>query len=69
MAKDLEAMISEVADAASSAVVETSEGAMGFCDYWPIARPVLENLKRYLRKLDWVLDLLIRVGDAACGGD
>ena len=74
MNKQLESIIEESARELKTATVripasvqaQALVGPVNFCQFWPIAKSVLEELEKLLPKFAWVIAILISIGDKAC---
>jgi hypothetical protein len=57
---------------ASHPLLETnglSISSVIFCQYWPMAKPVLLSLQQFLPTWTaWIVNILLSVGDKACPG-
>ena len=67
MNDELEVWIDDAAKSVQSKPPGLAAGLPSFCEYWPVARPVLESLKKYLPKFAPILALIVIVGDKVCG--
>jgi hypothetical protein len=69
MSASMDSVVAQLAsqvDSRPKALAASGKGS--FCEYWPVAKPVLEALSHYLPGLAWVISLIIAVGDKVCGG-